>query len=501
MHNLLRRPSGFYFRIKIPQSLRPVLGKRFLVRALGTTELLTARAAASVLYLQCRNEFHRLGGLVMKGPKVSDLLKNLKRNDIDELYKLENITRRGVGSVTADTKEEISHALAEIGKIDFSKFPDVPGATFIPPPAPKGENLYPLIKKFLRDVKPSGIKDKTSEAYSSTLELFKCVVSDKPIDGIADEDIDAFKDFLTIWPVNAHKRQVFKKKSPSEIVKLNEVHKFKTLHTQTRHHHIKRLNTFFLWCIKERKLKGINPLQGRSSVITKRGSGSAANKATRNRGYRDGKLEKIFNPKFYLAFTTPADYWCPLLMLFTGARINEIAQLYCADVKHHGTIDYISIHANRPDMSVKNFHAVRFVPLHPKLVSLGFVEYVGALKKAGHARVFPELPHHKANGYGDAAAGHFDSYLKGIGEKEEGKITHAFRHLFQDTLKQDGVHPDLIEELVGHGLPGQKPVYTNVMKLPKKLDAVKRANFAEVNFAKLKVPAKNFMAMIAAPRQ
>jgi integrase len=495
MHNLLRRPSGWYFRIKIPQSLRPFFCQRFFVRALGTADYLTARAAAAVLYLQYRDAFQRLKGRAMKPPSVSELLAKIKKEDIREAVRIGSITRRGVHDMVADTPAELTHAFEQLKNFDFSKLPDGPAA------APKGENLYALIDLFLEEKEPSGVKLKTTRQYGSTLRLFKIVVADKPINEVSDADIDAFKALIKKWPTNAHKRRVFKDKSPEEILELNKTAKIKTLVAQSQHHHVKRTNTFFIWCVNERKLAGINPLYKRSTVVTKKKSRRSVGSGTsRNKGFFDSQLKNIFNPETYLGFKIAADYWCPLVMLFSGARINEIAQLYCDDVMRHGKIDYIYIHAKRQDMSIKNAPSERFVPLHPKLISLGFVEYVKCLRKAGIERVFFELPPSKANGYGDAAAGHLNTYLKNIGEKEEGKITHAFRHLFADTLKQKGVHPDLVEELLGHELPGQREVYTNVLNLPDKLKHIKKATFPEVNIRKIKVPLKRLKEMITAIR-
>ncbi len=426
----------------------------------------------------------------MKPPSVSELLKKINPDDTRELIKIESITRQGVFGLTVDTPEEMIVAREQINKLDLSKFADGPA------PEQDGENLYALIDAFLIEKEPSGVDLKTTKQYRSTLELLKVVIADKPINKVSDDDINAYKEFLKKWPTNAHKRRAFQGKTPSEILRLNETEKIKPLEALSQHHHIKRANTFFIWCIDERKLKGVNPLQNRSSVVKKKDSKRPTKTgAKRNKAFFSSQLENIFNPKTYLNFRIAADYWCPLVMLFSGGRINEIAQLYCDDVLRYRNIDYIYIHAKRPDMSIKNSASERFVPLHPTLIELGFIEYVKLLKKAGIARVFYELPHSEVNGYGDAASGHFDTYLKSINEKEKGKVTHAFRHLFADTLKQKGAHPDRLEELLGHDLLGQRGVYTNVLNLADKLKEVKRAKFPEVNIKNLKMPMKKFQAM------
>ncbi|MDU7187743.1 MAG: SDR family NAD(P)-dependent oxidoreductase, partial [Klebsiella sp.] len=51
------------------------------------------------------------------------------------------------------------------------------------------------------------------------------------------------------------------------------------------------------------------------------------------------------------------------------------------------------------DKSLKTVNAIRQVPIHPRLIELGLLEYVDALKVAGYDRLFPELKHNKIKGY------------------------------------------------------------------------------------------------------
>lgn len=40
------------------------------------------------------------------------------------------------------------------------------------------------------------------------------------------------------------------------------------------------------------------------------------------------------------------------------------------------------------DKSLKTVNAIRQVPIHPRLIELGLLEYVDALKAAGYDRLF-----------------------------------------------------------------------------------------------------------------
>jgi translation initiation factor 2 beta subunit (eIF-2beta)/eIF-5 len=70
------------------------------------------------------------------------------------------------------------------------------------------------------------------------------------------------------------------------------------------------------------------------------------------------------------------NYWISMMLMFTGARSNEIAQLYVKDIQSDDGIDYIVIDDSHDNQSIKNDASRRNVPLHPHLIDLGFLDYV-----------------------------------------------------------------------------------------------------------------------------
>jgi integrase len=70
-------------------------------------------------------------------------------------------------------------------------------------------------------------------------------------------------------------------------------------------------------------------------------------------------------------------YWIPLLCLFTGARISEIAQLRIDDLQYEKTIPFLHLrHDERLGQRTKSGKS-RLVPIHPKLAEIGFIALVG----------------------------------------------------------------------------------------------------------------------------
>jgi integrase len=81
-------------------------------------------------------------------------------------------------------------------------------------------------------------------------------------------------------------------------------------------------------------------------------------------------------------------YWINLLLVHTGARRSEIAGLLVEDVLEENGIPYIYIRANHL-RGLKNSHSKRRIPLHPELVDLGFLDFIGNLKAKKALVAFP----------------------------------------------------------------------------------------------------------------
>nr|WP_279490714.1 integrase [Aeromonas veronii] len=86
----------------------------------------------------------------------------------------------------------------------------------------------------------------------------------------------------------------------------------------------------------------------------------------------------------------PHRRWIALLGLFTGARANEICQLYADDVQQVDGIWCLNIRNGRPDQKLKTVNSARLVPLHRYLLQSGFIEFVKG--RAGGATLHRATP-------------------------------------------------------------------------------------------------------------
>lgn len=144
-------------------------------------------------------------------------------------------------------------------------------------------------------------------------------------------------------------------------------------------------------------------------------------------------------------------YWVPWVALYTGMRLREIIQLYVSDVRQEHGVFYFDINEDDKNKSLKNHASRRKVPVHPKLISLGFLDYVKETHKAGHKRVFYDARPTAAGAPADLYSKHFGRYLIRIGIKHDRLSFHSFRHTFIDQAARQARLPDhMIKALVGH---------------------------------------------------
>jgi integrase len=99
--------------------------------------------------------------------------------------------------------------------------------------------------------------------------------------------------------------------------------------------------------------------------------------------FNAAELSLLFTSPIYAEGERPiggrgdAAYWLPVLSLYTGARRTELAQLTLDDVKRSPDgIWFIDITAAGEGRSVKNPGSERSVPVHEKLIDLGFIRYL-----------------------------------------------------------------------------------------------------------------------------
>lgn len=168
--------------------------------------------------------------------------------------------------------------------------------------------------------------------------------------------------------------------------------------------------------------------------------------------YTQDELVKIFGSDSYPSRYDRkyfAKFWIPLIGLYTGARLNEICQLYVDDIRKENGIFYFNITRDRPDQFTKNTQSIRKVPIHSKLIELGFLDFVKAVKKSKKNRIFYNLTFQKKNHYAGSTSTAYGRYLDKIGITDRSKVFHSFRHNIETILAHKKVPQSMINAMCG----------------------------------------------------
>jgi integrase len=471
---LYRRSGGFYARFWVPKDLQPLTRSRFIVRALGTADPVIARYLAAVLAMRLSSLFNQIKqGYGMDLDEALKALNTANGNRPKEWQADRIQTRSGavLENVRVDSKEDAS-ALAqfindadsadEIGRV----LPDRPTQ-----PAHRGP-VYMLADRaeaFLQGFAQSGRSDGNAMDTSHSLRLFVALTGDKPLHDVSGDDCRAFIASMEIWPKHATKR--FRDKTPREILANAKANpSTDTAAPRTIEKHRDAVRKFFNWAVNDEEILTKNPMNGLKG-LTKKTSDEQTKLPFSNED-----LAVLFEPaRFgtFIADDDPAKRWGPLLALYTGARLGEIAQLYVDDIEQVAGIWGVHFRDLRPDQSLKNMGSLRFVPIHSELINAGFIDYVQdiinlnrehasqeanitrAKKKQPKVepiqRLFPELTNAKRGGYGDGMSDKFMRYQRGECQiKDKQKTFHCFRHTLTNHLDKAATDLLKIGSITGH---------------------------------------------------
>ena len=157
--------------------------------------------------------------------------------------------------------------------------------------------------------------------------------------------------------------------------------------------------------------------------------------------FTDEELKQIFDKTNYSFLDKSNYFWLPILALYTGARIEELASLKTNQIKQEEEIYFIELE------KAKNFNSIRKIPIHQKLIELGFIKYFEKVKDK--EQLFPELKDGK-NGFSKNCSRRFGFYLDKILIKDEQKVFHSFRSTFINRMTLLNIHPSIIMAIVGH---------------------------------------------------
>lgn len=515
------RSGTFYFRRSIPKRLRPLIGKSEFVISLRTDSRQIA-LSRSIICLHATNTVLR--DLAMTGQKrIDPQYKEKVRRALDAFRassteSSENIFYQGQ-LVPLDILEQLLEATSLFLKSGQTRLPPELHNSFIEPllagdselanygesdpemalgylsrefiksfrnvmedakaihmgttierpqsalpavsaspdqPPPTTPTILDAWKEYVAE-KGAGWKSGTNETYQATITEFTSAefIGNPSIGSLTREDLVNYRGKLQQLPKQRTKLKPYRDKSIKELLSMDIPDEHRMM-GRTINERLGLLSTFLTWC---HLVKGYLPKDITHDILLK--NVESAIRAP----FTDEEISLLFSSERYDSslIDSPYKFWLPLLGLYTGARISEIAQLTPDDIlMHDGTPVIQIVHRT------KTKAGRRIIPIHSALLQLGLTRYAGQLEGKNAKSLFPDL-NVGSSKPGDAASKWFTRYRREVGISDTDnlgreKVFHSFRHSFVTRLRQSDPAPDIrvIQQIVGHEkeLFGATAIYT-----------------------------------------
>lgn len=444
---LQRRGDTLFFRIAVPLDLRALVGGRELTRTLCTAEKAEAIPIALEFAATAKRLFYmlRASRVVTDDSKFREMIQKAK-NDLriqrlrdqhgDELIaqRLRHVEELKRAKLEAK-HEALEELVARSGSLPVPTHApmeeNAPAATETAPIVTLGMVVDSFLDNYVRRKKPAMLRK-----HRPVLTMLLDVVGDKPITDIKQADINGFFELIEKLPPRW--ADACRQKGIT-VHQLAELEHEVTIGPKTFDDtYLASVRPF----LKAAKMKWGD--QGFPLGLSTEGVEYLGNREegeSKQRAFTLPELRRLFEGPEMKEFASDPDrahyFWLPLVGLYTGARVNEICQLNPqTDILKDGSVDYFWITSeteadSRIKKTVKTGDS-RQVPIHKKLLDLGFLAYVQKVKATGSKLLFPAWEPTRGRASGNAEKW-FRRFLQQAGLRDEtpGAMVlgmHVFRH-------------------------------------------------------------------------
>ena len=340
---LVHRKQGHSYLFRsIPKDLQPQLGRRQFQLSFSSGILSRSKSLSLHLYSYTQRLYQKMR-------------ENQFQFSVDQV------------------KDHLRVELAKIMKSNFSfvtKEKDGPLNIF----------LSQLSRRFLAPTIEVGYPEKTVNGYQDSHKLLLEVIGDIDIASITHQDGRRFVEVLKKSPVNRSKS--FPTLTVNQLIELENV---QLLSPKTISKHMERVSALFNWAIKQGYFHQ-NVFRGKLEIDRR--------VKTVERYFTTAELDLILCYSLKtesIESNKPERYWITLLSVYSGARLNEVCQLNVSDISKTDRIWTMNINDDSEDKSIKTKSGNRVIPLHPKLLNLGFLNYFNQIKNQNQEKLFPQL--------------------------------------------------------------------------------------------------------------
>jgi len=375
---------------------------------------------------------------------------------LSQVFKLAQHAQQTLGNNDIDATHKV---LKQLEQMVTSSDPSIQlTSSIISEPTVQASPTLNEIKdnRSLKELFEEYAQEKKIEVKERTLDLMKAkayymseLLDDCPAHTIDRKKAIELRDLLLTLPANVRKKADLKGLSLKAAIEKNKQLEdpHKCLGASTVKDYFEKVSSLYLWAIRHKYLDH-NPF-----AAIKTQSKAEHKKANEERHpFNNEHLTRLFSTSIFTdnEMRHSFYYWLPIIALYTGARQNEIAQLFKGNIVKINDIWCFNLKKVHPTQNFKNEASERITPIHKKLIDLGFLEFVDTCEE----RIFETgLPYHKKLGYGKEASRWFNEKYKtklGI-EANCGLTFHSFRHTVLNFYKQfTTIEERFAQGIVGH---------------------------------------------------
>ena len=304
------------------------------------------------------------------------------------------------------------------------------------------------------------------------------------LSSITSQVVREFKEHLRKSPSNINKK--YKDLSIRGAVAAAETDGSSTLAVTTQEKFLQHLSSLYGFAIDELEYSGKNPFHGRAdSRLADQHSRDARNPFSEN------QLTALFTSPLYtgckslsscdrpgkLIPKTSYKFWLPLIGLYSGMRLQEIAQLRIEDIQQYKDIWLFDINARHEDQKLKTPQSARKIPNHEDLIQLGLLDRVRQVEHSKDLRLFPDITMASDGTYSGNPSKWFGRYSEQIGVKTDKTSFHSFRHNMKDNFRNAGESDELSEHFCGRKTGSTAERYGSAYSIERFYEALHKLEF------------------------
>ncbi len=319
-------------------------------------------------------------------------------------------------------------------------------STLLARPAVEPESLSRLVDEFIAN--PNRLRTaKTKKSIRGSMDVvIEILGDDKPVDEITEADCERIRDLLMQLPPNFKKLPALHDRPIEEMVRIatsKDMPKLSPIGVNT---YLKWLTTFLKWCQRKGKIARV------PTSISEVRVADPERREDKRLQFTDVQLQSYFKSRLFVQNEQQNSiFWVSLIALWNGMRSNEICQLDTSDVVEVESvwgfdITYISASGD-DDKSVKTDASIRLVPIHPRLIEFGLLDFHGS--RPTGAKLFGDITRGADGYYSSTFSKKSNRHLKEVGVHGTKRKFHSLRHNFRDALRRGRVDPEIGKALGG----------------------------------------------------